>query len=54
MIYAANVVEIEKENFLNELLDLASCILDDRKVVQSLYRNDHKDFNSHDRLLHKY
>lgn len=42
MICAANVVEIEKENFLNELLDLASCILDDRKVVQSLYRNDHK------------
>lgn len=42
MIYTAEEEEKEQENFLNDLLDLASCILDDRKVVQSLYRNDHK------------
>lgn len=42
MIKVAEIEEENKENFLNDLLDLASCILDDRKVVQSLYRNDYK------------
>lgn len=42
MIYAAEIEEKNKENFLNELLDLASCILDDRKTVQRLYKNDYK------------
>lgn len=42
MIKVAEIEEKNKENFLNDLLDLASCILDDRKVVQSLYRNDYK------------
>lgn len=42
LIYTAEEIEKDNENFLNDLLDLASCILGDRKVVQSLYRNDHK------------
>lgn len=42
LICAAEAEEKNKENFLNELLDLASCILDDRKNVQRMYRNDYK------------
>lgn len=42
MIATAELEEINKENFLNDLLDLASCILDDRKNVQRMYRNDYK------------
>lgn len=42
MIATAELEEINKENFLNDLLDLASCILDDRKNIQRMYRNDYK------------
>ena len=42
MIKVAEIEEKNKENFLNDLLDLASCILDDRKLTQRLYRNDYK------------
>ena len=42
MIKVAEIEEKNKENFLNDLLDLASCILDDRKNVQRMYRNDYK------------
>ena len=42
IIRTAELEEINKENFLNDLLDLASCILDDRKLAQRLYKNDYK------------
>lgn len=42
IIRTADLEEINKENFLNDLLDLASMILSDRESVKRLYKNDHK------------
>lgn len=42
IIRTADLEEINKENFLNDLLDLASMILSDRESVQRLYKNDYK------------
>lgn len=42
IIRTADLEEMNKENFLNDLLDLASMILSDRESVQRLYKNDHK------------
>lgn len=42
IIRTADLEEMNKENCLNDLLDLASMILSDRESVKRLYRNDYK------------
>ena len=42
IIRTADLEEINKENFLNDLLDLASMILSDRESVKRLCKNDYK------------
>ena len=42
MISTASLEEDNKENCLNDLLDLASMILSDRESLQRLYKNDYK------------
>ena len=53
IIRTADLEEMNKENFLNDLLDLVSMILSDRESVKRLYKNDYKTLTA-DEIVDQY